>query len=279
MLHTMRWTSQKIRQRIALIEPLVYSRHHPLPPFRFIALPDPLSDPPVSPDVDDSEWQQIPWGSHWGSLGADFVLRSHFHIPVEWPSDQPIALHLPMGEMGNIRHPEALVYIDGQPYAACDRRHQEIRLSPHWHDGLPHPLALHGWTDDSEMLYFDPASTDQGKRPSPLVMHPCRLVQVHQPTRDLVALARVALGVADCLDGNEPARAHLYNSLDEAFKVLDTMEPFGDRFYSSVPLALATLQKGIAHSGPPLDVDIPQRAPPDGAVPRDLLLPEPAANL
>ncbi|MGD9147627.1 MAG: alpha-mannosidase, partial [Anaerolineae bacterium] len=256
MLHAMRWTSHKIGQRIALIEPLVYSRHHPLPPFRFTVSPGPNSDPPISPDVDDSAWPQISWGSHWGSLGVDFVLRSQFQIPADWPSDQPTALHLPMGEMGDIRHPEALVYVDGQPYASCDRNHQEIQLTSPWHDGLPHQLALHGWTDDSEMLYFDPATTDRPKRASSLVMRPCRLIQIHQPTRDLVALARVALGAADVLDSDDPARAHLYNSLDGAFKLLDTLEPFGERFYTSVPAAYDALQEGIARSGAPLDVDV-----------------------
>ena len=36
--------------------------------------------------------------------------------------------------------------MDGIPYAACDRHHQEILLKPEWADGNPHVLALHGWT-------------------------------------------------------------------------------------------------------------------------------------
>ena len=256
MLHTMRWTSQKIRQRLALIEPLAYSHHHPLPPFRFATLEDPRGNPPISPDVKDNAWQQIPWGTHWGSPNVDFVLRSQFQIPTDWSPAEPIALHLPLGESGDFSHPEALVYIDGQPFAACDRHHHEVRLSPRWHDGAPHHLALHGWTGGTKVLYFDTTSTQPGTHVPRLVMHTCHVVQIHQPTRDLIALARVALGVADVLDSNDPARAHLYNALDGAFRVLDTLEPFGERFYASVPAAYALLQDGIARSGAPLDVDI-----------------------
>jgi hypothetical protein len=35
MHHKTRWTSLKIAQRLTLIEPLIYRRHHPLPPFRY----------------------------------------------------------------------------------------------------------------------------------------------------------------------------------------------------------------------------------------------------
>jgi alpha-mannosidase len=256
MYHTIRWTSDKIRQRITLLESLVYRRRHPLPPFRYASLDGPLDQPPISPDLNDREWLQISWGSSWGHPNSDFVLRSRFQVPTEWPSSGPLALHLPIGETGDFSHPEALVYIDGHAYAACDRHHQEIQLPAHWCDGTPHHLALHGWTGGTDMLYFDPASTEQDKRPPLLIMRPCGIVQIHQPTRDLIALARVALGVADNLDEVEPTRANLYTALDEAFKVLDTLEPFGERFYESVPAAYEALQAGIARSGAPKEVDI-----------------------
>jgi alpha-mannosidase len=84
----------------------------------------------------------------------------------------------------------------------------------------------------------------------------CALVQIDQPTRDFVALARVALGTADQLEENEPARGHLYNALDEAFKVLDTREPFEEGFYESVPEAYQVLRKGIESAGNPMDVPV-----------------------
>jgi alpha-mannosidase len=267
MFHDIRLTSTKINRRLRLIEPLVYRRRQSLSPFRHLKLESPLVGPPVSPEVDDGDWQSIPWGSYWCEPHADFVLRTRFQIPPDWNADSPIALHLPIGKAGDFSHPEALAYIDGVPYAACDRHHQEILL-PHSRpsvppnpggevrpsntqypisifDGASHLLALHGW-----------AGSLNNDRYARLLMRECALVQVDQPTRDFVALARVALGVADHLDENEPARAHLYTALDEAFKALDTREPFGERFYASVPAAHETLREGVAQAGAPLDVSI-----------------------
>lgn len=82
------------------------------------------------------------------------------------------------------------------------------------------------------------------------------MVQIDRPTRDFIATARVALGVANSLDENEPAKGHLLNALDEAFKILDTREPLGEHFYASVAAAHTALREGIAKAGPLLDVDI-----------------------
>jgi alpha-mannosidase len=256
MFHTIRWTAEKIRQRLNLIEPLVYVRRQPLPPFRYLRLAGPLVDPPVGPGVDDRDWPVIPWGAYWGEPNVDFVLRTRFQIQAGWPTDAPVALYLPIGDARDFSHPEGLAYVDGEPLAACDRHHQEIRMFSRWCDGAPHTLALHGWTGGAPALGFGPGG---GSAPNPvprLLMRPCQAVHIHQPTRDFVALARVALGVANALSENEPVRAHLYNALDAAFQVLDTREPFGERFCASVPAAHDTLQAGIARSGPPLDVDI-----------------------
>jgi alpha-mannosidase len=256
MLHNFRWTSGKIKQRLALIEPLAYRCRHRLPLFRYQKLGSPLEDPPVSPDVDDRHWQTISWGSHWGGSNTDFVLRSRFQIPPEWATDGPVALYLPLGEAGDFSHPEALAYIDGEPYASCDRHHQEIELARRWVDGASHLLALHGWTGGTQSLHFGASGDAPISAGSGLLMHPCEVVQIDQATREFVALGRVALGVADCLDENEPSRAHLYNALDHSFKVLDTREPPGPRFYASVLPASARLREDIARSGVPLDVDI-----------------------
>jgi len=281
VLHDIRWTSRRIQRSLDLIEPLVYRRRHSLPCFRYLKLESPLADPAVHPGVDDRDWESIPWGTYWSEFNADFVLRTSFQVPSDWGTDSPIALHLPIGKAGDFSHPEALAYLDGRPHAACDRHHQEITLSPRFCDEDPHLLALHGW-----------AGSLRGDQQARLLMRMCALVQIHQQTRDFVALARVALGVADHLDENDPARGHLYTALVEAFNILDTREaacevarkdardpdhhpdrqpdrehpcspsnspphqPFGERFYASVPLAHTVLRHGISQAGHPLDVSI-----------------------
>jgi alpha-mannosidase len=288
MLHKVRWTADKIAKRIRLIEPLVYRKRHPLAPsqhegklcgsfqhegelcgsFRYTTLSSPMEDPPVGPDVDDSDWSVIEPHTYWGQWMTDFVLRNHFQVPPDWDPGMPVALHLPLGEAGDFSHPEFLVYIDGIPYATCDRHHQEILLPVEWRDGQSHLLALHGWTGLGGWRFDEPHTK--------LFMRPCAVVQVDQPTRDFIATARVTLGVANVLDENDPAKGHLLNALDEAFKVLDTRHPprrkgersgsfqyegklcgsFDEHFYASVAPAHAALRAGLARAGSPLDVDI-----------------------
>lgn len=243
----MRWTAEKIARRLELIEPLVYRRRVVLPPFRFTALSDPSPDPiqplPVTPDVDDRDWQVLEYNSYWAGSDVNFVLRGSFQLPPDWSPTEDTALYLPLGEAGSFSHPEALVYVDGTPYAACDRHHREVLLPRRWLDGQPHTLALHGWTGS-------------WSKPHRLLLETCLLVQIERLVREYVAAVRVALGVAETLDSNEPARSFLLNALDESFQLLDTREPFGEAFYASVAPALEVLRRGIAAAGPPLDVSV-----------------------
>ncbi len=246
MSHTIRWTIEKITQRLALIEPLVYRRRAGLPNFRYSLSPkldthpSSLSEPEKGSDI-------IP-NTYWGTPFTEFTLRTTFQIPVDWDNNQPIALYLPLGDAGNFSHPEALVYVDGVSYAACDRHHQEILLRPEWADGQPHELVLQGWTG-----LGDNWNTSTVTR---TVMRPCAVVQIDQPTRDFIVSTRIALGTAKILDSNDPVRIGLLNALDTAFKILDTREPFGENFYNSVLLALVTLNSAIAGCGAPLDVTL-----------------------
>ncbi len=246
MQHQMRWTAKKIQQRLELVETLVYRRRHAIPPFRFLMLDDPLDPPIVDPAVDDQSWKVIEPYEYWVRPRTNFMLRSSFSIPAEWPGDQPVALFLPLGEAGDFSHPETLVYIDGAPLAAGDRHHQEVRLPDSLRDGQTHALALHGWSGNA--FRTGPQSR--------LMMRPCEVVQIDPPTREFTILARVALGIADSLDANDPVQGALYNALDDAFKQVDIREPFTEAFYASIPGALNTLRDGVAAAGPALNVTI-----------------------
>jgi alpha-mannosidase len=284
VIHDTRWTAQKIEQRLKLIMPLVYRRQHPIAPFRYQRLSSPLDQPPVETEIDDRDWDIIESNTYWGEWHTNFVLRSSFQVPVDWhmnervkaigtgkqavgvgaaltfsptaltfppkttysPPTAPIALYLPLGIAGDFIHPEVLVYVDGKAYAASDRYHHEIRLKPEWFDGRTHTLALHGWTGTGE---------DHGKpNGHRLLMEQCSILQIDQPTRAFITTVEVALGTIKVLDEQNPIRGKLLNALDDAFKQLDTREPFGEEFYASIPAAHALLREGIAQAGPPLDV-------------------------
>jgi len=245
MYHRTRWTPEKIKQRLELIAPLVYRKQKALPSFRYRELNGPLAPPPLGVDVDDFGWQEIHAHEYWGSWMQDFVLRTTFTIPDNWDRSQPIALYLPLGEAGDFSHPEALAYIDGEPYAACDRHHQEVLLKPTWADGKSHMLALHGWTGLGGFANSEPFTK--------LYMRQCKVVQIHQGTRDFVILTRVALETAQILDEDNPARYGLLSALNDAFITLDTRDPLdGEEFYTSVEPAIKILKAGIEKAGAPM---------------------------
>ena len=50
-------TQQKIKQRLQLIEPLIYRRRAALPSFKYKTLPDPVTAPEVGVKAADSGWQ------------------------------------------------------------------------------------------------------------------------------------------------------------------------------------------------------------------------------
>ncbi|MCI0608632.1 MAG: alpha-mannosidase, partial [Anaerolineae bacterium] len=249
MYHRQRWTPEKIKQRLTLIAPLVYAKHKTLPSFRYQALNSPLVLSTIGKEVDDSEWQEISANRYWGAWMQEFILRTTFTVPEDWDTSQSIALYLPLGEVGDFSHPEALAYIDGEPYAACDRHHQEILLKPEWADGTSHRLALHGWTGLGGFAKSDSLTK--------LYIQQCDVVQIHQPTRDFNTLSRVALETAQNLDENNPTRYGLLNALNDAFITLDTRDPLDhNEFYQSVGPAIQVLKDSIAQAGAPLDVVI-----------------------
>jgi len=249
MYHKQRWTPEKIKQRLALIAPLVYRKRKTLPSFKYLELASPLAAPPTQIDVDDSRWAEIEANTYWGSWMQDFVLRTTFAVPEFIDASQPVALFLPLGDAGDFSHPECLAYIDGEPYAACDRHHQEILLKPEWCDGKEHTLALHGWTGLGGFANGDAFTK--------LFMKPCAVVQIDQPTRDFCAFASIALETLANLDENNPAKHHLLNALNAAFLALDTRDPIGEeKFYESISPAMQTLKAGIAKAGAPLDAVI-----------------------
>lgn len=247
-MHRVRWTAEKIARRIALVEPLTYRRQQRLVPFRYRALSGPEEDPPIEQDADTHDLPVVEPHSYWGRWRSDFILYGHFEVPSDWDRRAPVALHLPLGEAGDFSHPETLAYIDGAPYAACDRHHQEIILPREFRDGRAHELSLHGWTGLGGFSGADPATQ--------LFMGSCAVVEIDQPLRDFLTKARVALEVTRHLEDRDPAKGRLLTALDDAFKILDTREPFDERIYGSVAEAGAALSRGIERAGPPLDIEV-----------------------
>ena len=197
-----------------------------------------------------SSWEIVLPFCPWSEWRADFVLRSRFQVPPDWPLDPDLelALLLPLGEAGDFSHPEALVYVDGAILSGTDRHHQEVSLRADMQDGEWHSLALHGWTGLG-------LSGDKIRLDRPF-LEACCVAQVHRPLRAFIAKVRVALGIAEALEESHPAKDAILNALDASFNLLDTREPFGEALFASLPGAMQALEDGLALAGPPLDVDL-----------------------
>ncbi|MBB5514166.1 alpha-mannosidase [Rubricella aquisinus] len=247
MTHDRRFTTQKIGKRIKLVERMIFRDRLPFAPFRITRLTSAEAEPPLGADA--SGWEVIPWDSYWGGQNLNYLMVSEITIPRGWTSGK-IALHLPMGEAGDIfTHPESLLYIDGVPYASADRYHHTIYLPQDLADGHPHRIELHGWTGLSG---WPPDPTDQSK----LFMKPCAVVSIDLATRDFLSRAEVALDVARKLSDDRPEKHRILNALDAAFLQLDTRDPLGDAFYRSIPRAAEALEVGLARAGQPMDVTL-----------------------
>lgn len=246
MYHQQRWTIEKIKSRLKVITPFIYIERTPLPPFRYQQLESPSIKPDLNPNIQG--WDVVQPESYWGKWQTNFLLISSFAVPAYWSSEHPIALYLPLGIAGDFSHPEALAYIDKEPYAACDRHHQEIYLKKEWLDQKTHSLFLHGWTGLGESVAGDPAQK--------LFMGQPAIVKIQTGLREFCSLTRVALSTAESLSEDNPSRSAILNVLNEAFIALDTSYPLDSSFYQSVPKALQILRAGFQTAGSPMDVSI-----------------------
>ncbi len=244
-MHELTQTLQKFNARLKLIEPLVYRQSWDMPAFRVKLFPQ--GSQPLGETDDWESWPQVQPYSYWGKWNSDFVLAVRFALPKECLAVDDLAFYLPLGQAGDFSHPEALAYVEGQAFAACDRYHQEIALSQLWRDGKEHTLLLHGWTG---------LGGEVGSEPTQLFMRPCQVVKIDPPTRDLMTKLRVAIEVTEILAETDPARYALVNALEATFKVLDTRAPLGDSFYASVAQAARVLEEGVANAGPALPVHL-----------------------
>lgn len=239
MNHELRFTADKIANRIELVRPLIIGASHALPPFRMERLDHPAAEPGSGTDCGD-----IAWGSYWAGQDTHFLLRTRFCVPSELADP---ALYLPLGIAGDIfTHPEALIRIDGRIAGSADRYHQIVPLDPTLADGRSHELELRGWTG---LTGWPPDPTDVTR----LQIKPCAVVDLDTTLRDFVVLADVSLDVAKSTDSSDRLRDHLLHALDRAFIVLDTRHPLGEDFRASVANALHCLETGIATAGSPIE--------------------------
>ncbi|MEM9320080.1 MAG: glycoside hydrolase family 38 C-terminal domain-containing protein [Pseudomonadota bacterium] len=244
MSHRQRLTAEKIAQRLRLVRPKVARAQIAIDPFMF----EELADAGARPDLTQGPvGKPLAWNSHWGGQDVHFVLRSRFAVPKSWENP---ALYLPLGVAGDIfTHPEALLYLDGQPVASADRYHHTIELADAYCDGAAHDLLLHGWTG---LTGWPPDATDR----SQLLLRECAVIDIDRVLQGFVTLAETALDLASEMEDDRTEKHAILSALDAAFLVLDTRDPMEDTFRASVSPAVQRLQEGLDRAGPPLDITL-----------------------
>ena len=234
-MHRVLLTEQQMLRYLELVRPLCYRHRLHIPPFHFHAGEEPL----VDINLDDGAWPLLEPGTSWAEARRGFTLRTTFKIPDDWHG--PVEIFLPMEHADEFVHPEFLAYLDGQAHQGVNAYHTSIALPGSLQDGEWHLLALHGWLGpDGKALHMGQAE----------------LVEVHQATRDFIAMARVSMGVLGELAEEDPIRAQLLNALHEAFCRLELREPLDGGFYIRLQEALEFLSSAIAESGDPMAVDV-----------------------
>jgi alpha-mannosidase len=250
-LHEQRFTLNKLKSRIKIIESQVVRNRQPIGQLRFFEHKDALENPFVAVDFDDGGWQTITPPAYWGKWNSNYTFRTRFAVPAGWDKFGRVALEFNLGYVQkrlDFCHPELLLYIDGKPFAASDRYHNTVYLPKQFCDGKEHLLAMHTYT--GKWGYFDSGPDFK------LFMEGCSVVVVDKPTKDLLAAVRVGLESAETLGAESVARGRIIEAVDKAFKILDTSMPLGDKFYATVPAAHKTLKDELKKAGPSLDVNI-----------------------
>lgn len=87
MYHRTRWTPEKIKQRLELINPLVYIKRKSLPSFNYRELYSAIAPPLIGAEVSDSQWQEVAANEYWGSWMQNFILRTTFTISEGWETN------------------------------------------------------------------------------------------------------------------------------------------------------------------------------------------------
>lgn len=195
-------------------------------------------------------WQALPYNQYWGAWSQNFALRTHYHIPSTWDTNNHLALYFPLGDGGDAfeAHPEALIYVDGTPFTTTDVRHQEITLPAHLKDHQSHDLYLHGWTGLGHSLFGDDKPL--------LYLRPCELRLIDNTVHEFVVLARNAISASRHLPEHNPIRQRLLKILRDHFRQIDTRYPIGERFYESIAAVLPHLREAIGALEVPSDITI-----------------------
>ncbi len=191
------------------------------------------------PAPTDPQWRDLKLGDMWGSQLTWTWLTTQIAIPPAF-ADKPVALHIefepllthPSGHL--LTAPEALVTVSGIATIpqVINRIHPEILLAEHT---VPGDLSI-------TMECFTGVTLGADHR---IRFKYADLVWIDRDVESLYWDARVLLDTIAALPENTPERGRYLRALDDAFHVIDWLNPPDETFRASVREARAELSTQV----------------------------------
>jgi alpha-mannosidase len=215
-------THEKLSRALARIEHAAWRSVIPLDGTAYLAeSPTPTSLPAA---VRDAAWRPLQRGEAWGQRWQTVWLRQRLTMPTAL-AGQPLALHLNWRRDANQWSPDLIetqVYLGDVLLAGLDGEHRLALLPP---DATGRELFLQAHLSETQAFGG------------------LELVQIDRPTEQLAHTLRVALELLREIPSETLAATRVLERLNRAYTMLDLREGVtSERFYASVPLALAYLE-------------------------------------
>ncbi len=239
----MHFILERIAHLLETLEPRLFRGRRPVGGWRIHKVTSPWD--PCPPD-DAAGWQEIAPGERWGGGKSWYWWRADLSVKGDEEGDEPCLLirlseytGAPFGISPELGGVEGLVFLNGQPVQAVDRRHGVIWLG----SAGEYRIAIRAFggmnPTPSTFVYADLGFWDH----------------------DLMALwwdIFVALESAKTLPDNSPERAALLRILDSAMDRVAWSEPWGTEFDKSVREAGEFLRRELYEAGVPVSNPIPR---------------------
>lgn len=208
------FTEEKAKRYIKDIGKYVYQEKLPIPTFRCLEV-RPEDPSYAGVDVDDSSWDNIPVGSLWGARDRTMWFRAVVEIPESW-KEEKVALDL------DLSGAEALVYVNGHPVQAIDRRHREIVLNDELKGQGKLQIALKAWNGLGQMPRF---------------LVTADLVRINPVAEDFYYRANTMLEAILVMEEHDFDRQSMMTMLNDALNATDLRKPGSEGFYNSIRAA------------------------------------------
>lgn len=215
----MRYTLERLERREREIRQLSRRAVETLKEARTLALPE--GPVPQEPPSATAAWGTIGKGDAWGEPEGRRWFAFDVTVPERF-SGFPVRVRPLLSDRGRRYSYEALAYVNRSPVQGIDWAHECFLLQA---SGVP------GSSFRLDLL----AST--GARPAPEVFVGLELYAEDPDAWALSWDLHAALGVARALDEASLDRARILRVLEEAERLVDLREPFGDEFYASCAVA------------------------------------------